>query len=88
MYNYMEITFCYYGINITTKIFIYFLSQIYKYIHKQHHEWTASISWVGVYSHPVEHVLSNLVPIFTGILICGSHVATSMKILSIKYSCN
>jgi len=50
--------------------------KIYKYIHKKHHEWTASISWVAVYSNPIEHIFSNIVPIYMGTLICGSHVAT------------
>ena len=54
-----------------------FVFQIYKYIHKKHHEWTASISWVGLYSNPIEHIFSNLVPVYMGLLICGSHVATS-----------
>ena len=53
--------------------------KIYKYIHKKHHEWTASISWVAVYSNPIEHIFSNIVPIYMGTLICGSHVATSKK---------
>jgi len=50
--------------------------RIYKYIHKKHHEWTASISWVAVYSNPIEHIFSNIVPIYMGTLVCGSHVAT------------
>jgi len=50
--------------------------RIYKYIHKKHHEWTASISIVGIYAHPVEHVLSNLLPVMLGPTLMGSHVAT------------
>lgn len=50
--------------------------RIYRHIHKVHHEWTASISIIGIYAHPLEHVVSNLLPVFFGPLLMGSHVAT------------
>ncbi|ESO83846.1 hypothetical protein LOTGIDRAFT_222286 [Lottia gigantea] len=50
---------------------------IYKYIHKRHHEWTASIGLVALYAHPIEHIFSNLLPPFIGPLLMGSHIATS-----------
>ena len=51
--------------------------RVYKYIHKQHHAWTASISLASLYSHPVEHICSNLLPLTMGPLLLGSHVVTA-----------
>ena len=51
---------------------------LYKRIHKMHHEWTAPIGVISVYCHPVEHILSNLVPLFVGPALCGCHMFTTM----------
>lgn len=59
---------------------------IYKYVHKVHHEWTAPISIIGIYCHPVEHILSNILPLYMGPFIMGSHVATATLWMCIAIS--
>eukprot|EP00411_Alexandrium_monilatum_P037043 CAMPEP_0175398178 /NCGR_PEP_ID=MMETSP0095-20121207/35360_1 /TAXON_ID=311494 /ORGANISM="Alexandrium monilatum, Strain CCMP3105" /LENGTH=266 /DNA_ID=CAMNT_0016696891 /DNA_START=15 /DNA_END=814 /DNA_ORIENTATION=- len=49
--------------------------RMYAAVHKLHHTWTAPISYVAIYCHPLEHVVSNLSPLLAGPVLCGSHVA-------------
>ncbi|XP_054163093.1 fatty acid hydroxylase domain-containing protein 2-like isoform X2 [Oppia nitens] len=51
--------------------------KIYKYIHKRHHEWQTPIAITAIYCHPIEHIFSNLLPLFLGPFILGSHLSTS-----------
>ncbi|XP_055082916.1 fatty acid hydroxylase domain-containing protein 2 isoform X2 [Periophthalmus magnuspinnatus] len=50
---------------------------LYKTFHKQHHEWTAPIGIVCIYAHPLEHVISNMLPVAIGPVILGSHISTT-----------
>lgn len=46
---------------------------IYAYIHKYHHEWKSPTALSAAYAHPVEHLLSNLLPAGLAVLLLRPH---------------
>ncbi|KAG5683686.1 hypothetical protein PVAND_012952 [Polypedilum vanderplanki] len=53
---------------------------IYQYIHKIHHQWQAPVALMAVYCHPIEHIVSNILPIIIGNFLFRYSLATSWLI--------
>merc|ERR1719181_1116558 len=51
----------------------------YNKIHKIHHEFTSPIGLTASYCHPVEMLISNVLPLTGGMLFCNSHLFTGMS---------
>lgn len=54
------------------------IPSVYKLYHKKHHEYNNSISISALYSHPVDYILSNVIPTAAGAILLDSrsHYAT------------
>ncbi|CAD8140859.1 unnamed protein product [Paramecium octaurelia] len=52
--------------------------KLYSIIHKKHHEFYTSVSYAAIYTHPIEYMFGNVIPVFIGQKILGNkmHIAT------------
>jgi sterol desaturase/sphingolipid hydroxylase (fatty acid hydroxylase superfamily) len=55
---------------------IFHLPILYRHIHKVHHEFSAPTALAMQYAHPVEHIVSNIVPIAAPARIFKVHIIT------------
>ena len=51
----------------------------YTKVHKIHHEFTSPIALTASYCHPVEMLISNVLPLCGGMFCCGSHLYLGMS---------
>jgi len=53
---------------------------LYKWIHKRHHEYNVTIATVCMYCHVLEHIFVNAAPMYIGMILCAyvspMHMAT------------
>jgi sterol desaturase/sphingolipid hydroxylase (fatty acid hydroxylase superfamily) len=49
---------------------------LYSIVHKKHHEYVNVVAFCTLYSHPLEIIFSNLLPISTSMLLFNHHIYT------------
>ncbi|KAH8704086.1 sterol desaturase [Talaromyces proteolyticus] len=49
---------------------------IFRYFHKQHHQFTTPVALASEYCHPVEHIMSNILPIIIPPTLLRVHIVT------------
>eukprot|EP01095_Lingulamoeba_sp_RSL-Kostka_P015179 TRINITY_DN689_c0_g1_i1.p1 TRINITY_DN689_c0_g1~~TRINITY_DN689_c0_g1_i1.p1 ORF type:complete len:294 (+),score=55.57 TRINITY_DN689_c0_g1_i1:52-882(+) len=54
--------------------YLFHMDPFYKYIHKFHHQFKAPLAFTCIYAHPIEHIVSNLLPLMLGPALMGSHI--------------
>lgn len=57
----------------------------YSKIHKQHHEYQASISYSAEYAHPIEYIFINIFALGTGPILLGQNMHYSTFLTWIAY---
>jgi sterol desaturase/sphingolipid hydroxylase (fatty acid hydroxylase superfamily) len=57
---------------------------LYRNVHKKHHEFHFSIGLGTEYAHPLEDLLSNVLPPFAGPFLLGSHITVCICFFAIK----
>lgn len=56
---------------------------LYKRLHKLHHKYQAPYGLTAIYCHPIEHILSNILPVVAAFPVLKCHVSTALLWITI-----